>query len=54
MVSVVIIGYMQSHNTFNLNSFCKITVPTIYNFIGWNILNVNIYDIRIMKYKPEY
>ncbi len=50
----VIIGYMQSHNTFNLDGFCKISVPTIYNAIRWNVLNVKITDTRRMKDNPKY
>lgn len=50
----VIIGYMQFHNTFNLDGFCKISVPTIYNAIRWNVLKVNFSDTRRMKDNPKY
>ncbi len=50
----VIIGYMNRHNYFNRDGFCKITTPTIYNAIRFHIINVNLNDTRRMKYKPEY
>ena len=50
----VIIGYMKKNKIFDRDGFCKITVPTIYNAIRYGILNVNIKDMRRMKYDPKY
>ena len=50
----VIIGYMKSHGYFKKDGFCKISVPTIYNAIRFNIIDVKLEDTRRMKYKPEY
>ena len=50
----VIVGYMKTHNMFNNNGFCSITVPTIYNAIRYGIINVKLEDTRRMKYKQEY
>lgn len=50
----VIIGYMKSHGYFEKDGFCKISVPTIYNAIRYNIINVKLEDTRRMKYKAEY
>lgn len=50
----VIVGYMKSHNYFEKDGFCKISVPTIYNAIRYNIIDVKLEDTRRMKYKKEY
>ena len=50
----VIVGYMEKHNVFNNDGFTHITVPTIYNAIRFNIINVKIEDTRRMKYNPKY
>ena len=50
----VIVGYMEKHNIFNRDGFTHITVPTIYNAIRFNIINVKIEDTRRMKYNPKY
>lgn len=50
----VIVGYMKTHGMFELEGFCEITVPTIYNAIRYHIINVKLEDTRRMKYKPEY
>ena len=50
----VIVGYMEKHNLFNQDGFTHITVPTIYNAIRFNIINVKIDDTRRMKYDPKY
>ncbi|MBE6140280.1 MAG: IS30 family transposase [Firmicutes bacterium] len=50
----VIIGYMESHGYFEKDGFCKISVPTIYNAIRNQIIDVKLEDTRRMKYKPEY
>ena len=50
----VIVGYMEKHNIFNQEGFTHITVPTIYNAIRLNIINVKIDDTRRMKYNPKY
>lgn len=50
----VIIGYMKTHNYFEKDGFCKITVPTIYNAIRLKIINVKIETMRRMKYDPKY
>lgn len=50
----VIIGYMKNHGYFERDGFCKISVPTIYNAIRYNIIDVKLEDTRRMKYKPEY
>ena len=50
----VIVGYMKTHNIFNHNGFCPITVPTIYNAIRYGIIDVKLEDTRRMKYKQEY
>jgi len=49
-----IVGYMKTHNYFNREGFCKITTPTIYNAIRYNIINVKIDDTRRMKDNPKY
>ena len=50
----VIVGYMKTHGYFEKDGFCKISVPTIYNAIRYNIIDVKLEDTRRMKYKPEY
>ena len=50
----VIVGYMKTHNYFEKDGFCNITVPTIYNAIRFGIINVRIEDTRRMKYDPKY
>lgn len=50
----VIIGYMKTHNMFELGGFCEITTPTIYNAIRYGIINVKLTDTRRMKYDPKY
>ena len=49
-----IVGYMKTHNYFDRDGFCKISVPTIYNAIRYNIINVKINNMRRMKYDPKY
>ena len=49
-----IVGYMKTHNYFDKNGFCKITVPTIYNAIRLKIINVKIETMRRMKYDSKY
>ena len=50
----VIIGYMKNHGYFDRDGYCKISIPTIYNAIRFNIINVKIDDMRRMKYDPKY
>lgn len=50
----VIIGYMETHGYFEKEGFCKISVPTIYNAIRNQIIDVKLEDTRRMKYKAEY
>lgn len=50
----VIVGYMKTHNYFEKDGFCKISVPTIYNAIRLKIINVKIETMRRMKYDPKY
>lgn len=50
----VIVGYMKTHNYFDKDGFCKISVPTIYNAIRYNIINVKVTNMRRMKYDPKY
>lgn len=50
----VIVGYMKKHKYFEYDGFEPISVPTIYNAIRYNIINVKIEDTRRMKYKQEY
>ena len=50
----VIVGYMEKHNLFDQDGFTHITIPTIYNAIRFNIINVKIEDTRRMKYNPKY
>lgn len=50
----VIVGYMEKHNYFERDGYCKISVPTIYNAIRFNIINVKLEDTRRMKNNPEY
>lgn len=50
----VIVGYMKIHNYFDLDGFCSISVPTIYNAIRYGIINVKISDTRRMKYDAKY
>lgn len=50
----VIVGYMKRHNMFNLEGYCKITTPTIYNAIRLKIINVKIEDTRRMKETTKY
>ena len=50
----VIIGFMRTHNFFEKEGFCKISVPTIYNAIRYNIINVKIENMRRMKYDSKY
>ena len=45
---------MKKHNIFKQDGFCEITVPTIYNAIRYNIIDVKIEDMRRMKYDPTY
>ena len=49
-----IVGYMKTHNYFELDGFESITTPTIYNAIHYGIINVKLEDTRRMKYKAEY
>lgn len=50
----VIVGYMNKHNYFERDGYCKISVPTIYNAIRFHIIDVKLEDTRRMKYSPEY
>lgn len=50
----VIVGYMKTHNYFEMEGFEPITTPTIYNAIRYHIIDVNLEDTRRMKYKQEY
>lgn len=50
----VIVGYMKTHNYFDKDGFCSITVPTIYNAIRLGIINVKLSDTRRMKYDSKY
>lgn len=50
----VIIGYMKTHNYFEKEGFCSITVPTIYNAIRLGIINVKLSDTRRMKENSKY
>lgn len=50
----VIVGYMKRHNMFNLEGYCKITTPTIYNAIRLKIINVKTTDTRRMKETTKY
>ena len=50
----VIVGYMKTHNYFELNGFESITTPTIYAAIRYHIIDVKLEDTRRMKYKQEY
>ena len=50
----VIVGYMKTHNYFEKDGFCEITVPTIYNAIRFAIINVKLSDTRRMKYDSKY
>ena len=50
----VIVGYMKTHNYFEKDGFCEITVPTIYNAIRFGIINVKLSDTRRMKYDSKY
>lgn len=50
----VIVGYMKTHNYFEKEGFCKITTPTVYNAIRYEIINIKLSDTRRMKYKTEY
>ena len=50
----VIVGYMNRHNYFEKEGFCKISVPTIYTAIRLGIIDVKLEDTRRMKYNPEY
>ncbi len=36
----VIVGYMKVHKYFEKDGFCKISVPTVYNTIRYNIIDV--------------
>ena len=38
----VIVGYLKVHKYFELDGYCPITVPTIYNAIRHGIINVKI------------
>ena len=50
----VIIGYMKTHGYFNMDGYCKISVPTVYNAIRYHIIDIKLEDTRRMKYKAEY
>lgn len=50
----VIVGYMKRHNMFNLEGYCEITTPTIYNAIRLKIINVKTTDTRRMKETIKY
>lgn len=50
----VIVGYLKVHKYFELDGYCPITVPTIYNAIRHGIINVKIEDTRRMKYNSKY
>ena len=50
----VIIGYMKKHNIFDRDGFCKITTQTIYYDIHHLLIDINIEDMRRMKYDPKY
>ena len=49
-----IIGYMKEHNIFDRDGFCEITTQTIYYDIHHLLIDVNIEDMRRMKYDPKY
>ena len=49
-----IIGYMQEHNIFDRNGFCKISTQTIYYDIHHLLIDVSIDDMRRMKYDSKY
>ena len=50
----VVVGYMKRHNMFNLEGYCEITTPTIYNAIRLRIIKVKIEDTRRMKEHTKY
>lgn len=50
----VIVGYMKRHNMFNLDGYCEITTPTVYNAIRLGIIKVKIKDTRRMKEFVKY
>ena len=45
---------MGTHKYFEKEGFCKISAPTIYNAIRYNIINVKIENMRRMKYDSKY
>ena len=49
-----IIGYMEKHNIFDRDGFCKITTQTIYYDIHHLLIDVSIDDMRRMKYDSKY
>lgn len=49
-----IIGYMKKHNIFNRDGFCNITTQAIYYDIHHPLIDVNIKDMRRMKYDSKY
>lgn len=49
-----IIGYMEKHNYFNRPGFCKITTQALYYDIRHRLIDVEIKEMRRMKYDPKY
>ena len=45
---------MKTHNYFEKEGFCSITVPTIYNAIRLGIINVKLADTRRMREDSKY
>lgn len=50
----VIVGFMKTHDYFEKDGFCAISVPTIYNAIRHRIIDVKLEDTRRMKYDSKY
>ena len=49
-----IIGYMEKHNIFDRDGFCKITTQTIYYDIHHLLIDIDINNMRRMKYDSKY
>lgn len=49
-----IIGYMEKHNIFKREGFCKITTQALYYDIRHKLINIGIKDMRRMKYDYKY
>lgn len=50
----VIVGYMRTNKMFEYDGYCEITTPTIYYAIHHHILDVELSDMRRMKYDSKY